>query len=90
MRNIRKLGELGFGLVLVGDVALNVLDQVVGVPRGTRAACHAVDFPGAAGGVVEREDLGEAVADDAGDADDESDVLVLGVSVVIVGFSLIK
>ena len=46
------------------------------VPGGARTASDAVDFPRTAGGVGEREDLGEAVSDDSGDADDECDALV--------------
>lgn len=57
------------GVVGIGDVALDVFDGVVGVPGGTGAAGDAVDLPWTARGVWEREDLGEAVADDAGDAD---------------------
>ena len=49
---------------------------MIGVPGGARTASDAVDFPRAAGGVGEREDLGEAVSDDSGDADDECDALV--------------
>lgn len=68
--NVCELREFGLRLLGIGDVALDVLNRVVGVPGGARAASDAVDLPWATGGVGEREDLGEAVADDAGDADD--------------------
>ncbi|PON90588.1 LOW QUALITY PROTEIN: hypothetical protein TorRG33x02_136430 [Trema orientale] len=89
--DISELGELGPGLVPVGEVALNVVDGAVGVPGGAGAAGDAVDLPGSAGGVGEGEDLGEAVADNAGDADDQGYTLVIGrCGVVIVSFLLLN
>ena len=46
------------------------MDGVVGAPGGAWAAGDSVDLPGAAGCVGEREDLGEAIAYDASDAND--------------------
>nr|GMD10022.1 hypothetical protein TorRG33x02_136430 [Ipomoea batatas] len=70
MRDVTQHRQLGIGIFLVGNIALDILDRVVGVPDGSGAAGYAVNFPGAAGGVSEREDLGEAVADNPGDAHD--------------------
>nr|GMD10023.1 hypothetical protein Saspl_050514 [Ipomoea batatas] len=55
---------LGLRVFLGGNIALDILDWVVGVPGGSCAASDAVNLPWAAGRVGEREDLGEAVADD--------------------------
>ena len=63
-------GELRVGVVGVGDVALDVVHEVVGVPRRPGAAGDAVDLPGAARGVGEGEDVGQAVAENAGDTED--------------------
>nr|GLL28555.1 hypothetical protein TorRG33x02_136430 [Ipomoea trifida] len=70
MRDVTQHRQLGIGIFLVGNIALDILDRVVGVPGGSGAAGYAVNFPWAAGGVGEREDLGEAVADNPGDAHD--------------------
>nr|GMD09947.1 hypothetical protein Iba_chr06eCG1510 [Ipomoea batatas] len=43
---------------------------IVGVPGGSWAASDAVNLPWAAGGVSERKNLGEAVANNPGDAED--------------------
>lgn len=90
-RDVEEVGDVGeggeFGLCIggVGDVALDVMDGVVGGgPGRARGTGNAVDLPGAAGGVAERKDLGTAVADDAGDADDEGDVLGLGQAIVFI------
>lgn len=56
---------------------MDVVDRIVIVPSGSGAAGDAVDLPGAAGSVGERQDLGQAVADDSGDADDQGYALML-------------
>ena len=68
--DVMEGGKLRVGVVGVGDVALDVVDGVVGVPRRPGAAGDAVDLPWATGGVGEGEDLGQAVSNDAGHADD--------------------
>lgn len=68
--DILELSEFWLGFITVWDIALDIFDGVIGVPGGTGAASDAIDLPGAAGGVGEREDLGQAVADDSGYAHD--------------------
>ncbi|KAJ4965276.1 hypothetical protein NE237_017125 [Protea cynaroides] len=68
--------ELSEGFIGIRDVALDVLDGVIGVPGGTFATGYAVDLPGTARGIGKRENLGQTVADDAGDADDQTHALV--------------
>lgn len=64
---------------------------MIGFPGGTRTGSDAVDFPWTAGCVGERENLGEAVSDDSGNADDECDALVaLRRLIVVVDFFLQK
>lgn len=75
MGDIGQRRELRLSVAGVGDVALDVLDGMIGSPAGTGTAGDAVDLPGAAGSVGQRENLGEAVADDAGDADHECHAL---------------
>ena len=82
--DVSELGELGPGLVRVGDVTLDVVNGVIGVPGWPGPAGDAVDLPGSAGGVGEREDLGEAVAHDASDAYHKSHAPVVGRRVVII------
>lgn len=88
--DVGQWGELGLGVGGIGYVALDVFDGVVEGPVGAGAAGDAVDLPRAAGGVGEREDLGEAVADDAGDADYEGHALVLGRAFVFIQLLLWK
>ncbi|GER36890.1 ABC transporter ATP-binding protein [Striga asiatica] len=83
-------GELGSDVLRVGDVAPDVGDRVVVVPGGAGAAGDAVDLPGAAGGVREGEDLGQAVADDSGDADDQGHALVLRRRIVVAELLLLR
>ena len=45
MGNVGQRGELGEGILRIGDVALDVLDGVIGVPTWTRAVIHAVNLP---------------------------------------------
>ena len=54
MGNVGQRGELGEGILRIGDVALDVLDGMIGVPTRTRAASHAVNLPWTAGSVRER------------------------------------
>ena len=67
MSDIVEVGELGLGVLGVRDVALDVVNGMISVPGGSGAASQAVDLPGASRGVGEGEDLGEAIAHDAGD-----------------------
>ncbi len=52
------MGKLVLGVLGVRDVALDVFDWMVGVPCGARATSHAINLPGASGGVMEWEDFG--------------------------------
>lgn len=84
VRDIPEFGELGMGFLNLQDVTLDVLNRVVGSPGRPRAAGYAVDLPRPAWCVGEWQDLGEAVADDAGHADDQSHTLVPCLRVVVV------
>ena len=87
--NIGELGKLLSGLIRIRDITLDVVDWVIHVPGGPGAASHAIDLPGSARGVREREDLGEAVANYASDPNDEGYALVLGRFIVIIQFLLL-
>lgn len=82
MVNVGEVGESVSGLPGIGDVALDVVDWMVGDPGRPRPASDAVHFPWSAGCVVERENLGETVADDTSHADDQCYAVVLGRSIV--------
>lgn len=88
VRDVVELRELLFGLLGIRDVALNVVDGVVAVPRRTRTTCHAVDLPRPTGSVGQRENLGETVANKTIDADNESYALVLGQCIIGIRFFL--
>jgi hypothetical protein len=61
----------------VGEVEVQIRDGGGGWrgPGRERAAGERVDLPGAAWGVLQREDVEEGGADDAGGSDDERDAL---------------
>ena len=70
------------------DVALDVFHRVIGVPLWSRAAGDSVYLPWTTGSVVEREDFGETIADDAGGSDYQTKLLVLARWIAFIEFFL--
>lgn len=85
VRDILEFGELGIGVLNVQDVTLDVLNRVViGGPGWPGTAGDAIDLPRPARCVGMWQDLGEAVADDAGHTDNQSHALVLWWRIAVV------
>ncbi|KAJ4975829.1 hypothetical protein NE237_000935 [Protea cynaroides] len=56
--DLNEWGELGEGFFGIGNITLDVLNRVVGVPRGALGMGYAVDLPRTTRGVDERKNLG--------------------------------
>lgn len=57
VRDVSQRRKLGSRVFFVGDIALDVIDGMIGVPGGTGTASDAVDFPRTSRSVGERKDL---------------------------------
>ena len=55
--DVGEFCELGLRVVLVGNVALDVLDRVIGVPFGPGASGRSVDLPRAPGSILSGQNL---------------------------------
>jgi hypothetical protein len=51
--DVGENGEFGLGVIWIGDVALDVFDWVISVPRGSWLPRNAVDFPSTTGCVCQ-------------------------------------
>lgn len=56
--HIVQSGELGFGVGWIGDIALDIMNGMIGIPVGSWAASDAIYLPWSAGRIGEWEDLG--------------------------------
>ena len=86
--DVDELGEHGLGLFGIRYIALDVLDEMIGVPVGLGAPGHSVHFPWAAGRIGQGQDLGQAVAHDSGDAHYQAHALVASCRLILFEFLL--